>query len=77
MTGLVATTAVNQASGLLEGNVQQFLVNTAAALVVMVYAFAATYLIARLVDRLMGLRVTEEEEYVGLDISQHGERISY
>ncbi|MDD1761703.1 MAG: hypothetical protein LUQ59_05675 [Methanothrix sp.] len=33
-----------------------------------------TYILARIVDSVMGLRVTEEEEYVGLDISQHGEK---
>jgi Amt family ammonium transporter len=74
-TGVLATTAVNQFPGLLEGDVQQFLVNTFAALAIMAYAFGATYLIARLVDRLIGLRVTEDEEYVGLDIAQHGERV--
>ena len=63
--------------GFIEGNAQQLLVNTVVALAVMVYAFGATYLIALLVDRLIGLRVSEDEEYVGLDISQHGERISY
>jgi Amt family ammonium transporter len=33
-----------------------------------------TYILAVIVDKTIGLRVTEEEEYVGLDISQHGER---
>jgi Amt family ammonium transporter len=77
MTGVVATIAVNIYPGFIEGNAQQLLVNTVVAFAVMVYAFGATYLIALLVDRLIGLRVSEEEEYVGLDISQHGERISY
>lgn len=76
-TGIVATTAVNLFPGLLEGNAQQLLVNTGSTLVAMIYAFAVTCLIALLVDRFMGLRVSEDEEYVGLDISQHGERISY
>ena len=76
-TGVLATVAVNIYPGLLEGNPQQLLVNAGATLVAVVYAFVMTYLIALLVDRLMGLRVTEDEEYVGLDISQHGERISY
>jgi Amt family ammonium transporter len=39
-----------------------------------VYAFVVTYALAKLVDSFMGLRVTEDEEYVGLDISQHGEK---
>ncbi|MGD9937569.1 MAG: ammonium transporter [Methanoregulaceae archaeon] len=77
MTGVLAVTAVNQFPGLLEGSVHQCLVNMGAALVAVVYAFGVTYLIALAVDRVMGLRVSEEEEYVGLDISQHGERISY
>ena len=76
-TGVFATVAVNIYPGLIEGNAQQLLVNTGSALVTMVYAFAVTYGLAWIVDKTMGLRVTEEEEYVGLDISQHGERISY
>ena len=76
-TGVLATTAVNQFPGLLEGSVRQCHVNTGAALVAVVYAFGVTYLIAVAVDRALGLRVTEEEEYVGLDVSQHGEGISY
>jgi Amt family ammonium transporter len=77
MTGVVATVAVNLYPGFIDGNAQQLLINTVVAFAVMVYAFGATYLLALLVDRLIGLRVSEEEEYVGLDISQHGERISY
>ena len=38
------------------------------------YAFIVTYVIAIVIDRTIGLRVTEDEEYVGLDICQHGER---
>ena len=37
------------------------------------YSFAVTFGLARIIDSLMGLRVKEEEEAVGLDISQHGE----
>jgi Amt family ammonium transporter len=45
-----------------------------AAGVSVVYAFVMTFILARIVDSAMGLRVTEEEEYVGLDIAQHGEK---
>jgi Amt family ammonium transporter len=34
-----------------------------------------TYILATVVEKTIGLRVTENEEYVGLDISQHGERV--
>ncbi|MFA5332777.1 MAG: ammonium transporter [Methanoregula sp.] len=71
--GIFATTAVNNYSGLLEGNVQQFFANVTGAVVVTIYAFVVTYVLAFAIDRTVGLRVTEEEEYVGLDLSQHGE----
>ncbi len=61
-------------TGLLLGNVTQFGINLVDALVAVGFAFVATYILAVLVDRTIGLRVREEEEYVGLDISQHGER---
>jgi Amt family ammonium transporter len=73
-TGIFAATAVNGASGLLEGNKFQFIANATGAFAALMYAFVLTYILAILVDKTLGLRVTEEEEYVGLDISQHGER---
>jgi ammonium transporter, Amt family len=71
--GIFATTAVCSYSGLLEGNVHQFTANLIGAVIVTIYAFAVTYALAVIVDRTLGLRVSEEEEYVGLDLSQHGE----
>lgn len=73
-TGIFAVAAVNGASGLIEGNVHQFVANAAGAFAAVIYAFVVTYILAVVIDRTIGLRVTEEEEYVGLDISQHGER---
>ena len=74
-TGIFAVAAVNGYSGLIEGNVTQFLANAAGALAALVYAFVVTFILAFAVDKVIGLRVSEEEEYVGLDISQHGERV--
>jgi Amt family ammonium transporter len=73
-TGIFAVAAVNGASGLIEGNVHQFIANVAGAFAAVIYAFVVTYTLAIVIDKTIGLRVTEEEEYVGLDISQHGER---
>ena len=73
-TGIFAIAAVNGASGLIEGNVNQFVANAAGAFAAVIYAFVVTYVLAVIIDKTIGLRVTEEEEYVGLDISQHGER---
>lgn len=73
-TGIFATSAVNNYTGLIYGNFHQFEVQVMAALAAMIYAFVVSYVLARIVDATMGLRVTEDEEYVGLDISQHGEK---
>ena len=73
-TGIFAVASVNGVSGLIEGNVNQFISQILGAGASVVYAFVATYILAVIVDKTIGLRVTEEEEYVGLDISQHGER---
>lgn len=73
-TGIFATASVNSYTGLLSGNFHQFAVQIMAAGASVIYAFVMTYILARIVDSLMGLRVTEDEEYVGLDISQHGEK---
>ena len=69
-TGIFAT--IN-AEGLILGNVQQVIVQIIGAVSAMIYAFVMTLIIAKIVDAVVGLRVREEEEYVGLDISQHGE----
>jgi Amt family ammonium transporter len=75
-TGLFATRMVNSAGadGLFYGNPGQFVVQLIAALVAIAFAFGVTYLLTKLLSRFMGLRVTENEEEVGLDISEHGER---
>jgi ammonium transporter, Amt family len=73
-TGIFATAAIGGYSGLLEGNVDQFIANIVGALAALAYAFVVSLALAWIVDKAIGLRVSEEEEYVGLDISQHGER---
>lgn len=75
-TGLFATRTVNSAGadGLFYGNPHQFLVQVIAAVASAAFAFAATFVIIQLVKATIGLRVTEEEETVGLDISEHAER---
>jgi Amt family ammonium transporter len=74
-TGAFAAIAVCGVSGLFEGNPQQFTTNSFVAIAALVFSFAVTYIIASVVDRSMGLRVSSDEEYVGMDISQHGERV--
>lgn len=73
-TGLFAAAAVAGFSGLFEGNVHQFVANAIGAGAAVVFAFVVTYVLAIIIDRTLGLRVTPDEEYVGLDICHHGER---
>jgi Amt family ammonium transporter len=75
-TGLLASRAVNPggADGLLLGNAGFFGVQMLAALAVALFAGIGTYLILKVVDRLVGLRISPEEERMGLDLSQHNER---
>ena len=73
-TGIFASSSVNGYSGLLEGNVQQFLIQILAVVVVAAFTFIMTMIIGKAVEKTMGLRVSSQEEIVGLDLSQHGER---
>lgn len=74
-TGLFATKAVNEAgaNGLFYGNWSLVGAQLLAVLVVWAYAFGVTWVLAKVIDRFHGLAVSEVEEYVGLDIAQHGE----
>jgi len=73
--GLFASTLVNPggANGLLFGNPAQLAVQCIAILATIVYTFVITYILLKIVDKLFGLRVSEEDEMVGLDLSQHEE----
>jgi Amt family ammonium transporter len=75
-TGLFATVAVNSdgANGLFFGNPGQVGIQLFAVIVTIVFCFGSTYVLAKLLNWSIGLRVTAIEEEVGLDISSHGER---
>jgi len=74
-TGIFAIAAINPAGadGLLSGNARQLAVQALAVAVVWVYAFVMTWVILKVLDRVMGVRVSPVEELVGLDLSQHSE----
>jgi Amt family ammonium transporter len=74
-TGLFATTTVNPAGfdGLFYGNPGQLLTQLIAVVVTGVYAAVATYLLLKLINLVVGIRVSPEEEARGLDSSLHGE----
>ena len=74
-TGIFATKAVNSAGadGLLYGNPGQFVIQLIAVVVVAAYAAGVTWVLLKLINATIGLRVSLEEEVRGLDASQHGE----
>jgi Amt family ammonium transporter len=75
-TGIFASLAINSAGadGLLAGSGVQLLNQLLGVVAVGAYAFAVTWILGKLVDVTVGLRVGQPEEMVGLDLSQHGER---
>jgi Amt family ammonium transporter len=73
LTGVFAVAAVGGVSGLIEGNANQVLKQLVAVAATWIYSGAATFVILKVVDRFVGLRVEASEEEAGLDSSQHGE----
>src|SRR5262249_46327846 len=75
LTGLFASKAVNPAGadGLFFGNPQQLGIQIVAVTVSLLYCFVGAYILLKVVDAVVGLRVNEEDELAGLDLSQHGE----
>jgi len=75
-TGLFASKSVNAlgANGLFYGNAKQFIIQLLAVTVTIAYTFFGTLIIYKLVDLVIGMRVNEKEELMGLDLTQHHER---
>ncbi|MDP2829429.1 MAG: ammonium transporter [Sulfuricellaceae bacterium] len=77
LTGVFAVKAVggDAASGLIDGNGAQVVTQLVGIGAVVVYTAIASYIILKIIDMVIGLRVSEEEEREGLDVSLHGERV--
>ncbi len=75
-TGIFATKAVNAAGvdGLLAGNPGQLWIQAQACLITIAFTAVVTWIICFVVDKIVGLRAEQEEEIMGLDLSQHHER---
>ena len=74
-TGLFATKAVNSAgsNGLFYGNPMQFVIQLKVVAITIVYSFVVSVILLKVIDAVMGLRVSEHEERVGLDLTAHRE----
>ena len=75
LTGVFAVEAIGGTPGLLEGNAGQVLIQVEGIGATIVYCAAASFVILKAVDGVIGLRVDEETEVAGLDFTLHGETV--
>ena len=74
VTGVFATTAINAAGrGLIDGNAGQIAIQAVAVGATIAYAVVSTFVIVKVVDVVLGLRVNAHQEELGLDLAVHGE----
>jgi ammonium transporter, Amt family len=73
MTGMVLTGVFAKDVGLTSGKLGTFLAHLVALLIVASFSFFGSWLLYKLTDMIIPLRVTEDQEILGLDLSQHGE----
>ena len=74
LTGVFAVKAIGGTAGVLEGNIGQLWKQLTAIGAVFVYDAVVTFIILKVVDMIVGLRPSRDEEREGLDVTQHGER---
>ena len=74
LLGLFAEELIGGVDGLIFGNALQFAQQAAAVAIAFGYSFGVTYVLAFILDRTMGIRVSEEEERQGLDLALHDEQ---
>jgi ammonium transporter, Amt family len=75
LTGVFATAAIGGTAGLIEGNPQQLLLQLYGVAVTLVWSGGVTFILLKAVGAFVPLRVSQQQELEGLDISQHGEAL--
>src|SRR5437867_1529933 len=73
MVGMLMTGVFAKDVGLMSGSPRTFLVHCGALIFVAVFTFAGSYFLYKITDLVIPLRVSDEQEEIGLDLSQHGE----
>ena len=73
LTGVFAVKAIGGTAGVLEGNTGQLWIQGYGVICTIVYDAVVSFIILKVVDMVIGLRVSEDEEREGLDLSLHGE----
>ena len=74
-TGLFASTAINPdgADGLFYGNPEQLWIQFVSVVATCLFSFTVSYVLFKIIDKTMGVRVGDDEEEMGLDVAQHSE----
>jgi Amt family ammonium transporter len=75
LAGVFATAAIGGTSGLIEGNPQQLLLQLYGVAVTLAWSGGVTFILLKMVGAFVPLRVSQQQELEGLDISQHGEAL--
>jgi Amt family ammonium transporter len=73
MVGMLMTGVFAKEVGLTSGHAYTFLLHCAALVFVAAFSFGGSWLLYRITDAIIPLRVSEDQEAIGLDVSQHGE----
>ncbi|MFX1479383.1 MAG: ammonium transporter, partial [Promethearchaeota archaeon] len=71
-TGIFASVGF---TGLIKGNLGQVWIQIVGVIATILYSFLVTWVIAKVINKLMNLRTSEEVEYLGIDIAIHGEKV--
>jgi ammonium transporter, Amt family len=75
LTGVFAVEKIGQTAGLIEGNAAQVVNQIGGVAIVLIYDVVVSLIILKLIDWIIGLRVTEDAETEGLDLTLHGEAV--
>ena len=75
MVGMIMTGIFANEVGLIYGQTKTFLVHLLALVIVSIFTFGGSYIMYKITDFLIPLRVTKEQEDIGLDLSQHNESV--
>ena len=75
IVGMLLTAVFAKNVGLIYGQTHTFIMHVLALILVMIFAFVGSYALYKITSLIRPMRVTEEEELEGLDLSQHGESI--
>ena len=75
MTGLLASKAISGTAGAVEGNWMQLPIQLLGAGATIVYSGIGSFILLKIIDKCIGLRIDSESEQEGLDLACHDERV--